>query len=283
MNLLEHFGLMENYSAHGGQVDHLMNVVHWFMLALFVGWTVFFLYTIWRFWHRRNATASYEGVRSHLSSHLEIGVIIVEAVLLLGFAFPLWAERVDSWGDVQDRNPVRVRVVGFQFGWIYHYPGADGKFGRTEPVLIGSGNDLGIDYTDPNALDDFTSATLRLPVGRPAVLNVGSKDVIHNYGLKPMRVQQDAIPGKEIPMWFTPTRTMETFVICGQLCGEGHADMIGTLEVIPADEFEGWFDTLSTGALDANRSAFGADAGSQERPPVSVPDEEVPSSENSAE
>jgi len=245
-------GLPENYAAHGGQVDHMLDVVHWFMIALFVGWTLFFLFCLWRFWHKRNPKASYTGVRSHLSSHLEIGVIIIEAVLLLGFAFPLWAERVDTWDDVKNLNPNRVRVVGWQFGWTYHYAGADGKFGRTDPDLISGSNELGIDYSDPNALDDFTSPTLKLPVNEPAVLNVGTKDVIHNYAIVPMRIQQDAIPGREIPMWFTPVKTLETYVICGQLCGEGHGNMVGTLEVVPAADYQSWFDGQSKAALETN-------------------------------
>jgi cytochrome c oxidase subunit II len=253
MSPSEYLGLPENFSQHGGQVGHMMDVVHWFMLALFVGWTLFFLFCLYRFWHRRHPKASYDGVRSHLSSHLEIGVIIIEAVLLLGFAFPLWAERVDRWDKVQQLNPDRVRVVGWQFGWTYHYPGADGKFGRIDPALISGTNDLGIDYTDPNALDDFTSPILRLGLGRPVVLNIGSKDVIHNYAIKPMRIQQDAIPGREIPMWFTPVKALETSVVCGQLCGEGHANMVGTLEVVPAEEFETWFGDQTKGALESNQ------------------------------
>jgi len=245
-------GIPENYAAHGGQVDHMLDVVHWFMIALFVGWTLFFLFCLWRFWHKRNPKASYSGVRSHLSSHLEIGVIIIEAVLLLGFAFPLWAERVDTWEKVRDLNPNRVRVVGWQFGWTYHYAGADGKFGRTDPDLISGSNDLGIDYSDPNALDDFTSPILKLPVNEPAVLNVGTKDVIHNYHIVPMRIQQDAIPGREIPMWFTPVKTLETYVICGQLCGEGHSNMVGTLEIVPTADYQSWFDGQTKAALEAN-------------------------------
>jgi cytochrome c oxidase subunit II len=245
-------GLPENYAAHGGQVDHMLDVVHWFMIALFVGWTLFFLFCLWRFWHKRNPKASHTGVRSHLSSHLEVGVVIIEAVLLLGFAFPLWAERVDTWGKVQEMNPERVRVVGWQFGWTYHYAGADGKFGRTDPDLISGRNDLGIDYSDPNALDDFTSPILKLPVNKPAVLNVGTKDVIHNYAIVPMRIQQDAIPGREIPMWFTPVKTLETYVVCGQLCGDGHGNMVGTMEVISEDEYQAWFDSQSKAALEAN-------------------------------
>ena len=56
-------GIPENFSAHGGQVDHMIDVVHWFMIALFVGWTLFFFYCIFRFWHKNNPKASYEGVK----------------------------------------------------------------------------------------------------------------------------------------------------------------------------------------------------------------------------
>lgn len=252
MSPSEMLGMPKNFSAHGGQVDHMIDVVHWFMFALFIGWTIFFFYCIVRFYHKRHPKASYEGVKSHLSSHLEIGVIIIEAVLLLGFAFPLWTERVDSWKAVQNLNPVRVRVVGWQFGWTYHYPGADGKFGRIDPHLISGSNELGIDYSDPNALDDFTSPILKLPVNQPAVLNIGSKDVIHNYAIVPMRIQQDAIPGREIPMWFTPTKALETYVVCGQLCGEGHANMVGTMEVLPKEQYDTFFKGQTEAALKAN-------------------------------
>ncbi|HVJ47238.1 MAG TPA: cytochrome c oxidase subunit II [Luteolibacter sp.] len=254
------FGIPDNYSFHGPDVDHIIDVVHWFMIALFVGWTIFFLYCLFRFRQSRNPKASYEGVRSHLSSHLEIGVIIIEAVLLLGFAFPLWAARTDNWEWVKKSDPVRVRVVGWQFGWTYHYPGADGKFGRTDGALISGNNDLGIDYDDPNALDDFTSPVLKLSLNRPSVLNIGSKDVIHNYSIIPMRIQQDAIPGKEIPMWFTPVRPLETSVVCGQLCGEGHGNMIGSMEVIGSAEFDAWAKGQTESALEANKKAQAAKA-----------------------
>ena len=70
-----------------------------------------------------------------------------------------------------------------------------------------------------------------------------------------MRVQQDAIPGKEISMWFTPVKPMETFVVCAQLCGEGHANMIGTMEVVPAADFESWATGQSETALKAHQKA----------------------------
>lgn len=252
MSPSQFLGIPENFSAHGGDVDHLIDVIQWFMAALFVGWSSFLIVCLFKFHHKRSPKAEYHGVRSHLSSHLEIGVVIVEAVLLLGFAFPRWNDRVDSWDEVQKKNPVRVRVVGWQFGWTYHYPGKDGKFGRIDPHLISGSNELGIDHSDPNATDDFTSPILKLPKDVPAILMIASKDVIHNYSIIPMRIQQDAIPGREIPMWFTPVKNLETSVVCGQLCGEGHANMVGTMEVIAPKQYDKWFNEQTEGAIKAN-------------------------------
>lgn len=245
-------GIPENFSAHGGRVDHLIDVVHWLMIALFVGWTLFFLYCIFRFRQSASPKASYYGVRNHVSSHLEIGIVILEAVLLLGFAFPLWKERTDTFETVQKQDPVRVRVIGWQFGWTYHYPGEDGKFGRIDHRAKTSASDPGIDMDDPNSLDDFTTSVLKIPKGRPAILMITSNDVIHNYAIVPMRIQQDAIPGRSIPMWFTPNKELETSVVCAQLCGEGHGNMAGQMEVVSAKAFEGWYADQTAGALKRN-------------------------------
>jgi len=237
-------GMPENYSAHGSQVDHLIDVIQWFMIALFVGWTLFFLLCLFKFHRRKNPNAQYHGVKNHVSTHLEIGVVIVEAVLLLGFALPMWSDRTDDFKTVEKQDPVRVRAIGYQFGWTYHYAGADGKFGRIDRSLVSKKGDACIDYEDPNAADDFIveGGALRLPVGRPAIVQVTATDVIHNYSIIPMRIQQDAIPGTDIPMWFTPTREIETWVVCGQLCGKGHGDMTTRLKVEKKASFNKWFD-----------------------------------------
>lgn len=245
-------GIPDSFSAHGPQVDHLIDVVHWFMFVLFIGWSIYLAVTLIKFRRSAQPKANYHGVTNHVSSHIEIAVIIIEAVLLLGFAIPLWRERTDTFKLVVQDEHVRVRVVGWQFGWTYHYPGNDGKFGRIDPFMISGTNELGIDFSDPNASDDFTSPILKLPKDVPAILNICSKDVIHNYAIVPMRIQQDAIPGYEFPMWFTPIKTLETSVVCGQLCGEGHGNMVGTLEVIEAADYKTWATGQSDAALKAN-------------------------------
>ena len=254
----ELLGVTDNFSEHGGGVDHMIEVVHWFMLLLFVGWTLFFFYTLWRFSARRNPKADYTGVRNHVSTHLEIGVVIIEAVLLLGFAFPMWRDRTDSYEDIQKQDPIRVRAIGYQFAWKYHYPGKDGKFGRIDRHLASYAGDPCIDPNDPNGFDDFVEGSvMKVAKNRPVIVMVTSTDVIHNYAIVPMRVQQDAIPGQDIPMWFTPTKTLETSVVCAQLCGQGHATMVGTLEVVKPSSYTTWANEKSEAALERNAKTRG--------------------------
>lgn len=248
-------GIPENFSEHGGSVDHLIDIVHWFMFALFIGWTLFFLFCCWKFRAKNNPKASYHGVTNHVSTHLEIGVVIIEAVLLLGFAFPLWWDRTDRFEEVQQTDPVRVRVIAYQFAFNYHYPGADGKFGRIDRHLVNNVGDACIDPDDPNGWDDFVASNLKLPVDRNAILQVTSTDVIHNYSIIPMRIQQDAIPGRDIPMWFKPMKKLETYVVCGQLCGESHANMRGFMEVVSKKSYNNWAAEQSKAALDKNKAS----------------------------
>src|SRR4030095_13920453 len=94
-NMTDWLGLPPLAAAHGGQIDNLIGWVYIFMLILFVGWGGFFLYAIVRFRKSRNPVADYKGVMSKTSTYSEIGVAVVEAILLIGFAVPLWAARVN--------------------------------------------------------------------------------------------------------------------------------------------------------------------------------------------
>ena len=236
------FGITEPTSQHGQMVDHMLEVVHWVMAALFVGWTIFLAITLWRCYHKRNPKANYHGVQSHASSHLEIGVIITEVILLLGFAFPLWGQRVDQFPDPD----VKVNAWAQQYAWNFQYPGADNKFGTTDRFLISSQNPIGLDAEDPNSMDDVITGSLVLPKGKKIEINVTSKDVIHNLALATMRIAQDADPGKFSRMWFVPTKVGKSEIICGQLCGPAHGNMRSVLEVVPDDKkFQAWLGEQS--------------------------------------
>jgi len=247
-------GLPPLATTHGGQIDGMIGWVHVFMLILFLGWGGFFVFCLVRFRRSRQPVANYAGVKSHTSSYLEGGVALVEAVLLFGFAIPLWAARVGAMPPASDA--VLVQVTGEQFAWNIHYAGPDGKFGRTDIKLFDpQSNPLGLDRDDPAAKDDVTTLNqLRLPVNKPVIVRLRSKDVIHSFGLPEFRVKQDAIPGLTIPIWFIPnvtTAEMRTRkgnpefqyeIACAQLCGLGHARMRGFVTILPAEEFQKWMD-----------------------------------------
>jgi cytochrome c oxidase subunit 2 len=136
-----------------------------------------------------------------------------------------------------------VKVVGEQFAWNVQYPGPDGKFGRTDISLVAADNPLGLDRRDPAAKDDVTTINqLNLPVDRPILVHLMSKDVIHSFGLYEMRVKQDAIPGMSIPVWFIPNRVGAYEITCSQLCGLGHFRMRGFVTVQTAADFQKWMD-----------------------------------------
>src|SRR5260221_4946290 len=136
-------------SQHGVEVDNLIVYVHLLMFALCVGWPAYFLYTIWRFRKSRHPKADYVGTTTDASSWIEGAVALVEGVLLLGFAIPLWARAVDKF-PLPSESTV-MRITGRQFNWIARYPGADGKFGSNRIDLVSNDNQMGIDKTDAAA------------------------------------------------------------------------------------------------------------------------------------
>ena len=234
-------GILPNASEHGRAVDHLLEVCHWFMAILFVGWTCYFFFTIFRFHKSRHPKADYHGVQSKASAHLEFSVVLIEAVLLLGFGLPLWGKRVTGDQFPANADAVRIHAVGEQFAWNFHYPGPDGVFGKQHVGFLTSANPLGIDPSDPAGKDDIVSKNeMHLINGHPTVIDISSKDVIHSFSLQHMRMCQDAIPGSRIPMWFRPIRAGEYEIVCAQLCGAGHYAMRSIMKVETKAEFDAW-------------------------------------------
>ena len=232
-------GQPPNVSEHGYQIDHIIEFCHWFMGSLFLGWSCYFIFVLWRFHKGRNPVANHEGVTSGISTHLEFAVVLIEAVLLVGFALPLWAKRVNEFPN--DKNAILVHAIGQQFNWNFHLPGPDGVFGRTDLSLVSNSNPVGLDQSDPHAKDDLVVlGELHVPVDRNVIVDVSSKDVIHNFALPNLRIAQDAIPGQIIPMWFKPVKTGSYDIVCGQLCGLGHYAMKGTLVVDTPEDYQAW-------------------------------------------
>ena len=248
LNLL---GLPAPASAHAGEIDQMLVLVHWLMAVLFIGWGAFFVFVLVRFRKSANPKASYVGAKGKLAKSTEVAVALIEVLLLVFYAIPAWAKRVTNFPSGNDA--IIVRVVGEQFAWNVQYPGADGKFGRTDPKLVSADNPLGLDRKDPDAKDDITTINqLNVPVGHPVLVHLSSKDVIHSFGLYEMRIKQDAVPGLEMPVWFVPTVTTDDMrakqkdpmfqyeITCSQLCGLGHYRMRGFITVQSEADYQKW-------------------------------------------
>lgn len=139
------------------------------------------------------------------------------------------------------RDTYTIEVVGEQWRWTYRYPGPDGKLGRASPKLISPKNLFGIDLSDPAAQDDVLSYTeLHLPVGRPVLLQIRAKDVLHSFFIPSFRAKMDAVPGMVTSYWFIPTVEGRFQAVCAELCGIGHHRMQSPVIVESAEKFQEW-------------------------------------------
>lgn len=231
------YWLPVDVSKHGGQIDSLIAVVHWFALVLFVGWGIFFLYCLYKFRARPGHTAAYQPVKAIFSKYVEAGVVVFEAFLLFGLSAPIWARYKNE--PPKEADAVNVHIIAEQFAWNVHYPGKDGKFGRTAPGFVAADNLIGLDPNDPDGKDDVVMVNqFHMPANKPIITSVSSKDVIHSWNIPVLRVKQDTIPGARIPVWFEAKETGHFEIACAQLCGLGHYRMRGEVHIESQAEFD---------------------------------------------
>jgi cytochrome c oxidase subunit 2 len=150
--------------------------------------------------------------------------IIVISLIAWTYGTLLFVEQGATSGEdvAGEGPPIEVTVIGFQFGWEFHYervPGqADGVMTRNELVV---------------------------PEDRMIRLNVTSDDVWHNFGVPELRVKSDAIPGQYTTSWFVADETTppgEPYVArCYELCGSGHSGMNADINVTTNGSFSTWY------------------------------------------
>jgi cytochrome c oxidase subunit II len=226
-------------STYAGEIDSLMWLLHVVMVAIFIIWGVYFAYCLVAYRATNGHRASYhtEGERASL---IPDGLILAfEMWLILAFGIPIWAQIKQQTPPAEES--LEVNLVGQQFAWNFQYAGPDKKFGRRDVKLVTAANAIGLDDSDPAAKDDFvTINNLHVPVGKPVILHMTSKDVIHSFQVTNFRNKQDLVPGLQTTLWFTPTEVGKYEIGCAQLCGIGHTQMIGNVFVETPEAFDAW-------------------------------------------
>jgi len=125
----------------------------------------------------------------------------------------------------------QVEVLAQQWAWNFRVSGADGKFGTPDDIV--------------------TSNELTLPLDRPVVFNLTSKDVIHSFFVPDMRIKRDANPGAINKVWFKPVIAGTYDILCAELCGYAHYQMHASLNVLPEAAFKAWEQEAGAYALTA--------------------------------
>jgi cytochrome c oxidase subunit II len=215
-------------SEHASAFDGVLAAAHIEATAIFVGWLAVFAVILVRF-RARPTPRPGRSTAAAAWPFVAVGAVVAsEMWLLAGSALPVWIRRAAA----PPAGAVEVHVIGEQFAWNVHYPGFDGRFARLDRAFITAADPIGIDRTDPAGADDFVLiGVLVVPVGRPTVVHLSSKDVIHSFTLATMRVKQDVTPGLPTSTWFTPVATGSWELGCSQLCGLGHYRMRALFEV----------------------------------------------------
>jgi cytochrome c oxidase subunit 2 len=226
------------YSTLGGKIDDLFYLILVIVSVTFVGTTAALGYALWKGATIKNEEKVWF---SHGSHGLEVIWTIVPSAVLLFIALyqlDVWAEyRMKGFAKEKDGTPKQITVVAEvtarQFEWRIRYP-ANGK--PLKPT--------------PQPDDIYSVNELHVPTGGLVSITLRTDDVQHAFFVPELRVKQDAVPGKLIPVWFDATMPRDYEMLCAELCGWGHYKMKAKLVAQSTDDFEAWKDKASAEQFD---------------------------------
>jgi cytochrome c oxidase subunit II len=243
--------LPANVSTFGPDVDYLFYVILGITGFFFVLVEALLVYAMYRWAARPGQRAIYV----HGNHRLELAWTIVPALILLFVAFA----QVRAWERIkyQSRFPHPDQVLQVnarQWEWRLRYPEDTGRFGQQQDTDQKAARQ----WADVPQIDDLHLVNeLHTWKGANVKLFLKTQDVLHSLYLPNLRLKQDALPGKTIPVWFQATESNTEFdpatglcsepkdkeweIACAELCGSRHYAMRGRLYVHKdRADFDAW-------------------------------------------
>ncbi len=192
-------------ATQASTVDWLFRVHMWLIAFLFALVMVFMVYALVLF---RRGKRTDEGEHFEGNTTIEIVWTVIPLIAVVVFSYI----GVQTLRTVTDAPPdeLVVKVNGFQWAWSFEYP------------------------------NGTTSAELVVPVGKNLMMEMTSKDVIHNFWVTEWRIKQDIVPGLTTQVHFTPDKEGEYTLMCNQICGLSHTTMVTKVRVVPEAEYTAW-------------------------------------------
>jgi len=192
-------------SEHGLETDQLFYIT-WiliFVTGILTQWLLHYFAFVYR--GNKDKKAMFYAENHKLEFIWTIIPVVVLAGLIIYGLF--------TWSDImsfdEDDDPLVVELYAYQFDWRARYSGKDNTLGEANVRLIEGVNQLGVDVSDPNALDDKVVNELHLPIGRKVLFKMRSQDVLHSAYMPHFRAQMNCVPGMITQFAFTPNITTE--------------------------------------------------------------------------
>jgi cytochrome c oxidase subunit II len=234
-------------SEHGVVTDQLFWITMAVTGVIFIITHVLLFWFPYRYQYKEDRKAAFYPDNNKLEVIWTVVPAIVLALLVIGG----WK----AWSDITKPAPENAHVVellGYQFAWEIRYPGMDNTLGANDYRLTNASNVSGIDFSDKNSHDDFTTPVVVIPKGEPVLFKIRARDVLHSVFAPHMRLKMDAVPGMPTKFWFVATKTTEEMraelndpefeyeIACTEVCGKGHFSMRKVINVVEPAEYRKW-------------------------------------------
>lgn len=164
--------------------------------------------------------------QTHGNTPLEIAWSIIPAIIILipgAVMLPVLFEL----GREPKEGALEVKVIGARFDWTFEYIDKEISEDPDNPV--------------------FTVREIHLPEDREIALTITSVDVNHSFGVPRIAGTRDAVPGQNERMWIRVDTPGTYAGQCRELCGADHANMLITMIVHDADDWEAWKTEMAAG------------------------------------
>ncbi|MFV8268658.1 cytochrome c oxidase subunit II [Flavobacterium sp. GT2N3] len=269
-------------SAHGGDVDNLMNIT-WVLIFIVQAITQFLLhYFALKYRGKKDQKALYFADNNKLEAIWSVIPAVVLAGLIL---YGLYAWTNIMFVD-EDEDTVVIELYAQQFNWKARYSGEDNVLGKANVRLIEGVNVVGVDLGDPYAQDDKVVTELHIPKGKKILFKMRSQDVLHSAYMPHFRAQMNCVPGMVTQFAFEPIYTtveyrelpfmiekvaninalrskksiklvakgetaldpytFDYLLLCNKICGASHYNMQMKIIVDTPEDYKAWLKDKAT-------------------------------------
>jgi cytochrome c oxidase subunit 2 len=216
-------GLPTDISSEGWRVDRALNITHLFIIGLCV---IAFAWMLWAvIAGRKREHAAFERGDSRKAILLPLGIaafvyLVVDGHLFVSSTSDLHSTYQNFEKVLAEPDVLKLQINARQWAWDARYAGADERFGTPDDIYV--------------------TTDIRVPVGRPVVVQLAAADVVHALYIPNLRVQIDAIPGRIGWVWFQADKAGVYDIACAQHCGVSHYKMSANLHVLEPADFDAW-------------------------------------------